>query len=90
MGGEQDASLLLSSGDSVRLSPANAMMVQKAGSSGTGEDPGARNLWPNRDSRPESWREGLMLTTLSVAVPICDPDADHARGHVGLFTSGKR
>lgn len=54
MGGEQDASLLLSSGDSVRLSPANAMMVQKAGSSGTGKDPGARNLWPNRDSRLES------------------------------------
>lgn len=76
-----------SSGDNVLLSTVNALMVQKARNAEPGEDPGASSLQPNRDNRPESHREVLTATTLSVPEPICAAHTNHASAHLGLSTS---
>lgn len=65
-------------------------MVQKAGIAEPGEDSGASSLQPNRDNRPESYREGLIATTLSVPEPICVAHTNHTSAHLGLSTSGNQ
>lgn len=82
MGGEQGENSCWSSVDNVLLSTVNAMMVQKAGIAEPGEDPGASSLQPNRVNRPESYREVLIATTLSVPEPICDAHTNHASAHL--------